>query len=167
MPRYLDRIALGTALAVVLAACSGTTASPSPSPSPSASSQPSQAAPSATSSASALDGVYKTSFTREELAASTTDPEEVNRQNWGEFTLTFSEGRVTFTQKNDLTSSSTSGVFTVEGDAVTFAFATGVNAGETFGFRWSLSGGTLTFTRDDSVGIGPTPYLVKPWTRAS
>jgi len=49
MPRHLDRIALGVVVAVVLAACSGTTASPSQG----ASSQPSQAAPSVAASASA------------------------------------------------------------------------------------------------------------------
>jgi hypothetical protein len=36
--------------------------------------------------------------------------------------------------------------------------------GETFGFRWSLDGDTLSFTREDSM-VGLTPYLVKPWTR--
>ena len=168
MPRHLDRFALGVVLAIVLAACTATVTTPSPS------SQPSQAAtPSSTAAATSgptaaestpLDGKYQTSFTRDELAASTTDPEEINDQNWGEFTLTFSDGRVAFTQRNDLGSSSTSGVFTVQGDAVTFAFDTGVNKGETFGFRWSFSGGTLTLVRDESVGIGPTPFLVKPWT---
>lgn len=162
MPRYANQIALGGVLAIVLAACSATAASPSASPS--TSSQPSQAPPSASNAASALDGAFATSFTRDELAASTTDLEEINDQNWGDFTLTFADGRVTFTQQNDLGSSSTSGVFTVEGDTVTFAFDTGVNAGETFGFRWSLSDGTLTLARDDSVGIAPTPLLVKPWT---
>jgi hypothetical protein len=160
----LDRIARGAALAVLLAACSGTNASPSPS----ASSQPSQATPSATGSATALDGAYATTFTREELAASPlADPDEINDENWGELTLTFADGRVTYTQKNSVGNTSTSGVFTVDGDAVTMAFKTGVNAGETFGFRWSTSGATLTFTRDDSVGIGPTPFLVKSWTLAS
>jgi hypothetical protein len=53
MPRYLDRIARGAALAVLLAACSGTNASPSPS----ASSQPSQATPSATGSATELEAL--------------------------------------------------------------------------------------------------------------
>lgn len=30
---------------------------------------------------------------------------------------------------------------------------------------YAVSGDTLTFTRDDSIGIGPRPFLVKPWTR--
>ena len=165
MPRYLDRIAPGLVLALGLAACAGPVASPSGS----ASSQPSHAAtPSAVASAATstpLDGKYQTSFTRDELAASPfLMPEEINDENWGEFVLTFSGGKVAYTQRNDLASSSASGVFTVQGDAVTLVFDTGANKGETFGLRWSLSGGTLTLVRDESVGIGPTPFLVKPWT---
>jgi TRAP-type C4-dicarboxylate transport system substrate-binding protein len=65
---------------------------------------PSSAAPAtANQQATALDGVYRTSFTREELANSPalTDPAEISDQNWGDFTLTFDRGRVTFTQRND------------------------------------------------------------------
>ncbi len=156
-----------TILALVLVACgrsneggnsSGTPASLAPAVSGSAST--------ATES-TPLDGTYETSFTQDELGASPllVDPGEINDENWGKFMLTFSGGRVTVTQRNDRASSSTSGVFMVRGDAVTFTFDKGDSAGETVGFRWSLSGGTLTFRRDESVGPGPTPYLVKPWTK--
>ena len=110
----------------------------------------------------ALDGTYQTSITLEELEASPLNRDETNDQNWGEFTLTLSGGRVTFAQSNDRDSYSTSGVFTVQGDAVTLVFDEGGNAGETFQFRWSQSGDTLTFRRD---GPGPVPYVLKPWTR--
>ena len=73
--------------------------------------------------ATALDGVYRTSFTREELAESPLlkDAGEINDQNWGDLTLTFDRGRVTFTQRNDLDRSSTSGTYTMDGKAITLA----------------------------------------------
>jgi TRAP-type C4-dicarboxylate transport system substrate-binding protein len=114
--------------------------------------------------ATPLDGVYRTSFTREELAKSPllADAGEINDENWGEFTLTFERGRVTFAQRNDVTSSSTSGAYTVNGKAITLRFTEGVNAGETFTANWSLYRDVLTFKR----GWVPTPYVLKPWRRA-
>ena len=114
--------------------------------------------------ATALDGVYHTSFTREELAKSPllTDAGEINDQNWGDFTLTFDHGRVTFTQRNDLDNYSTSGTYTLDGKAITLKFTEGGNAGETFVGPWSLYRDVLTFGRDASGGF-PTPYVLKPW----
>ena len=120
----------------------------------------------ASQKATALDGVYRTSFTREELAKSPllTDPGEINDQNWGDFTLTFARGRVTFTQRNDLDNSSTSGTYTLDGKAITLKFTEGVNAGNTFTGPWNLYRDVLTFGRDASGGF-PTPYVLKPWRR--
>jgi TRAP-type C4-dicarboxylate transport system substrate-binding protein len=117
----------------------------------------------ASEEATALDGVYRTSFTREELAKSPllADPGEIRDDNWGDFTLTFERGRVIFTQRNDVASSSTSGAYTVNGKAITLRFTEGVNAGETFAAHWSLYRDVLTFKR----GGVPTPYVVKPWRR--
>lgn len=158
---------VGSALLILLGATAcaapAESAGPSASTGVSSTSESEGAAPATTP----LDGTYQTSFTRDELAAATTETEEVNDQNWGDFTLTFSGGEVTFTQENEADSYTTSGVFTVEGDTVTLAFDTGGNAGETFGFRWSLDGDTLTFERDESIGPGPTPYVVKPWTSST
>jgi TRAP-type transport system periplasmic protein len=112
--------------------------------------------------ATALDGVYRTSFTREELANSPHGIGEVRDDNWGDFTLTFDRGRVSFTQRNDVASSSTSGIYTVDGKAVTLRFTEGANADETFSAHWSLYRDVLTFER---LGELPTPYLVKPWHR--
>jgi TRAP-type C4-dicarboxylate transport system substrate-binding protein len=114
--------------------------------------------------ATALDGVYRTSFTREELAKSPLlyAPDEINDQNWGDFTLTFDRGRVTFTQRNDLDSYSTSGTYTLDGKAITLRFTEGGNAGETFAAQWSLYRDVLTFERAGEV---PTPYVLKPWRR--
>jgi TRAP-type C4-dicarboxylate transport system substrate-binding protein len=129
---------------------------------------PSKAAPAtASQQATALDGVYRTSFTREELANSPalTDPGEIRDDNWGDFTLSFDRGRVTFTQRNDLDHSSTSGTYTLDGKAITLHFTEGVNAGDTFTGPWSLYRDVLTFGRDASGGF-PTAYVLKPWRRA-
>ena len=116
---------------------------------------------------SPLDGVYRASFTREELARSPLlyESGEINDENWGELTLTFDEGRVTFEQENDATSTSTSGTYELDDDTVVLDFTEGVNAGETFAVRWSLFRDKLTFTRDEALGIIPTPYLIEPWER--
>jgi TRAP-type transport system periplasmic protein len=118
--------------------------------------------------ATALDGVYRTSFTRKELANSSLlmDPAEINDQNWGEITLVLDRGRVTFELRNEFASAKSSGTFTVHGDAVVFTYTSGVEAGGTFAMRWSLYRDVLTFKRDASLGGAPTPYLVKPWRRA-
>ena len=116
---------------------------------------------------SPLDGVYRASFTREELARSPLLDEsgEINDENWGGLTLTFDEGHVTFEQENDVTSTSTSGTYELDDDTILLDFTEGVNAGETFAVRWSLFRDKLTFTRDEALGIIPTPYLIEPWER--
>lgn len=114
---------------------------------------------------SPIDGIYSTTVTREALEHSPLlyDLSEVNDQNWGELTLTFDQGHVTFEQENGVTSSSTSGTYEVDGDTVVLEFTEGVNAGETFAVRWSLFRDTLTFARDEALGTIPTPYLIEPW----
>ena len=123
----------------------------------------SAAAAGVTQKVTALDGVYRTSFTREELVKSPllVDAGEINDQNWGDFTLTFDRGRVTFTQRNDLDHYSTAGSYTLDGKLITLTFTEGGNAGETFSGVWSLYRGVLTFKR----GALPTPYVLKPWRR--
>jgi TRAP-type transport system periplasmic protein len=121
----------------------------------------------ASSKPSSIDGVYSTTVTRQALEQSPLlyDLSEVNDENWGELTLTFDRGRVTMEQENDVTSTSTSGTYEVDGDAVVLEFTEGVNAGETFAVRWSLFRDRLTFTRDEALGVIPTPYLIEPWNR--
>jgi TRAP-type C4-dicarboxylate transport system substrate-binding protein len=120
------------------------------------------AEPSVGTAASKLDGVYQTSFTKAELAASPLlyDAGEINDENWGDLTLTIKEGQVTLS-KRGVTGTAT-GTCTVQGDTVRLTFT---DTGETFGFRWNLYRDTLTFRRDEALGVGPTPYLVKPWRR--
>jgi len=120
-------------------------------------------AESETSAVSPIDGSYETSFTKDELADSPLlyDVGEVNDENWGDFTLIFDEGQLTLTQENSVDSYSNDGTFTVAGDVVVMDMTNG----EQFTMRWSLYRDTLTFERDESLGIAPTPFLVKPWQR--
>jgi TRAP-type C4-dicarboxylate transport system substrate-binding protein len=112
----------------------------------------------------ALDGTWKMTDTRDELASSPflDDIGSLNDGNWGDFTLTFANGTYSDTQTNPIESSSGSGTFTVDGDTVTM---TGDN-GDIFEYRWSIYKDTLTFKRDPTLPYAaPTPMLVKPWTR--
>ena len=43
-------------------------------------------------------------------------PATDTRPEWGDFTLTFKRGRVTFAQRNDVASTSTSGAYTIDVD---------------------------------------------------
>ena len=36
---------------------------------------------------------------------------------------------------------------------------------EHFEMRWSIDGDQLTLTRDDALGMSPTPWVMAPWTR--
>src|SRR5207247_411224 len=75
--------------------------------------------PAATTITSPLVGTYRTSFTLDELSKSPLlyDDTELNRDNWGDLTITFgADGRVTFNQSNPSTASSTSGRYTPAGD---------------------------------------------------
>jgi TRAP-type C4-dicarboxylate transport system substrate-binding protein len=120
----------------------------------------------ATGEVTPIDGTYTTSFTREELAASPLlyDQGEINDGNWGDMTVMFDRGSFTGELTNPTTDSSTTGTYSVDGDLLLIVIDQG-GGPETFGFRWSLQGDTLTFTRDPGH-VGPTPFLVKAWTRA-
>src|SRR6478752_6048520 len=66
-----------------------------------------------------LDGIYETSFTWEDLAASPfLVSGEIDEENWGDWQLTFAHGRFSGTQGNEFASSSSSGTFDVAGDSV-------------------------------------------------
>jgi TRAP-type C4-dicarboxylate transport system substrate-binding protein len=123
-------------------------------------------APSASTSTgpTPLDGTWKTTFTKADLIASPLlmDNGEINDGNWGDLTVNFSHGRFTATQSNNLEHGTQSGTFTVAGDALYLSID---QTGEKFAYRWSIYKDTLTFKRDETIGGGPTPYLVKPWTR--
>jgi TRAP-type C4-dicarboxylate transport system substrate-binding protein len=114
--------------------------------------------------ATALDGTYRTSFSKRELADS---PDlmgagEINDQNWGVLTVHLTHGRMTVKAQNSHGSGTDTGRYTVNGDTIRF---NSDQTGETFAFRWNLYRDTLKFQRDETLGVGPTPFLVKPWRR--
>lgn len=116
---------------------------------------------SSSAGATPIDGVWTATWTLDELAAAPLlDPSEVNDENWGQYTLTFAQGQATAAQTNPKKTSTFTGTFHIEGDTITWTLGT-----DQFVMRWSISGDQLTLTRDDSLGIGPTPFIVKPFTR--
>jgi TRAP-type C4-dicarboxylate transport system substrate-binding protein len=120
----------------------------------------------ASRTATPIDGVYETSFTRDDLANSPLlyDPGEINDENWGDWSWEFDRGEYILTQENAVTPlNSEVGTYKVEGDVITLYRPH--DEGLTFACRWSLFRNTLTIDRDDSIGICPTHFLVKPWNR--
>jgi hypothetical protein len=115
--------------------------------------------------ASAIDGVWTMNLTRDELASSSLlyDQGELNNQNWGQLTFTFEQGRFVYGQSNGEATYTGSGRYRVEDDVLYQEW----DNGEQFVMRWQLDGDTLVLERDDSLGVVPTPYLIKPWTRPS
>jgi hypothetical protein len=109
-----------------------------------------------------IDGVWTASWTRDELVRSPlTEPGEVNDENCGQCSLTFNRGRVIEAVKNRLATYSGSGSFRLDGD--TFVYDR--DNGEHFVMRWTIKGNQLTLKRDVSLGVGPTPFVIKPWVR--
>ncbi len=159
-----------TALVLALGACSGDSDEPrDESRAPSAAVGHTSPAPPTSStttdaSTTAIDGRWTTSFSAQGLADSPllSDPEEVNDQNWGDFTFSFDDGEFTFDQRNRLDEYSVSGTFSVEGDVVRLA----LDDGEQLAMHYSIEGDQLSFHRDESLGVAPTPYVLQPWTRA-
>ena len=117
-------------------------------------------APSAT--ASPIDGVWSASWTYEDLQSGPLlDSGELNDENWGAFTLTFDHGQMSTIEVNPRKSSSDSATFQVDGDTVVIKN----QRGEKFAMRWLVKGDQLTFVRDASLGVSPTPFVIKPWIR--
>jgi hypothetical protein len=114
----------------------------------------------AAAAATAIDGIWTASWTHDELMRSPlTEPGEDNDENWGQYSLTFNRGRVTEAQQNPLATSSGSGTFRLVGDTLVYDR----DNGEHFVMRWSLKGNQLTLRRDGSLGVVPTPFVIKPW----
>jgi TRAP-type transport system periplasmic protein len=112
-----------------------------------------------------LDGVWKTTLSKAELASSPLllDQEEINDQNWGTQTLTFASGQYKQNQTNKVTNSSSAGTYAVRGDTM-FIYQ---DNGEIFAMRWSIYKNTLTLRRDKTLGVGPTPLVLKPWAKVT
>jgi TRAP-type C4-dicarboxylate transport system substrate-binding protein len=114
--------------------------------------------------ATPIDGDYRTSFSKRELEDSPdlADKGEINDGNWGAFTLHLTHGRLTATQRNAHTRTTSTGRYTLSGNAIRLHID---QTDETFAVRWNLYRDTLKFQPDKKLGIIPTPFLVKPWRR--
>lgn len=123
-----------------------------------------QPAATPTAEATPIDGVWTASWTYDELASGPLlDRGELNDENWGEFTISFDHGQLEQTQANDNLTGAGSGTYEVDGDVLVII----QDNGERFGMRWHLDRDQLTFARDDALGVCPTPFVIKPWTRQS
>jgi hypothetical protein len=119
-----------------------------------------------TKTASPVEGTYRYESTRAELEKSPLlmDQGELNDENWGTMTLVLGDGKARWDQANKIASSTTSGSYTTKDGRLALAFTAGDNAGETFTVGYRLAGDTLTLSRLAGE-IGPTPLVMKPWTR--
>ena len=109
-----------------------------------------------------IDGVWTASWTFDDLKSSPLlyDGSEVNDGNWGQDTLTFQAGQFSVHNVNPKDDETARGTFTVAGDVLTMHHGT-----EQFVMHWSIDGNQLTLTRDTTLGIAPTPMVIRPWTR--
>jgi TRAP-type transport system periplasmic protein len=121
--------------------------------------------PSKRNAVTPIDGMWRTTFSKTELAASPLliDQEEINDQNWGTLTLTFSNGQCKQSGTNKVTNGSSTCTYTVAGDIL----AIHQENGEIFTMRWSIYKDTLTLRRDKTLGVGPTPLVLKPWAKVT
>jgi hypothetical protein len=137
-----------------------TVAAETPSPSPAATRTTVAAPP--TGAVTPLDGTWQATITRDELANSPLllDSGEVNSDNTGSFRLIFDRG--TEAMRKGPADEAVPGRFRVRGNVLTIE----TPEGERFVVRWRISGSRLILTRDAKLGIGPTPFVLKPWIRA-
>ena len=99
---------------------------------------------------------------------------EVRTHHWGRtifesdtvlfttLTLSFNRGSVTSMITNPtIGSHKGTSTYAVAGNVLTL----NQDNGETFVLRWKVNGDELTLKRDEALGVGPTPLLVKPFIR--
>jgi TRAP-type C4-dicarboxylate transport system substrate-binding protein len=112
-----------------------------------------------------IDGTYITHVSFDELASSPLlyGEWEASDENWGDMSFRFDAGTFTHTLENPTGQWVESGSYALDGDTLTLAFESRYPQ-EVFTYRWSLEGDTLTLERIPALE-GPTPFIVKPWTR--
>lgn len=115
------------------------------------------------SAATPIDGIWTNDFTYDELKNSPLleDLSEVNDGNWGHNTMTLQNGHGSIAVANPRMTSSNAFTYTVVADTITMV----TSGADKFVMRWKLDGDRLVLSRDDRIGIAPTPNIIKPWTR--
>jgi hypothetical protein len=122
--------------------------------------RPSPSAPPA-AGVTPIDGVWSATWTYQELKDSPLLYEgELNDENWGTYTMTFSNGTGSEAVRNPKFHGKVPLTYRVDGDVVTIT-----KGNDQFVMRWAISGDQLQLIRDDALGGSPTPYVIRPFTR--
>jgi hypothetical protein len=137
---------------------------------------PADSAGGTSSPGSALEGTWQVSYTEGELATAGDPGSSAGEGNWGHFTLTFRHGHwwqrliggdPGVTPNNVLAY----GTYNGAGDKIIFYVHDhnypGSDTAVMGPYTWSVYRDMLTFKKDGWTGntLGPTGYVVKPWTR--
>ena len=114
--------------------------------------------------ATAIEGLWQTTWTRDELIAAGVAPKDAEALR-GHHTAEFADGSFTF-QGDPGSGNSATGTYTLDGDTIRLVFATGVGLelGTPFDLRWNVYRDSLTF----SAAPGREAlraFLTEPYTR--
>jgi TRAP-type transport system periplasmic protein len=120
--------------------------------------------PSDPGAGAALEGLWETTWTRDELVAAGVEPKDASAFQ-GHHTAEFAGGRFRF-QGDPGSGNSAMGTYAVDGDVIALVFETGIGLrlGKTYELRWSVYRDALTF----SAAPGREPlqaFLTAPYTR--
>jgi TRAP-type transport system periplasmic protein len=122
--------------------------------------------------ATPIDGEYRMTTTREELAKADPDEEPLS-ENYGRWRLVLDRGRLRYTQSSEGATRWTKGVYTVRGHTLVMKVTdyggeapndAAERTGEVFTFRWSRYRDTLTLGPVPGA-ISPQGFRLKPWRR--
>lgn len=69
--------------------------------------------------------------------------------------------QMSWTEVNPRKSSAGSATVQVDSDIIVLQ----TKRSEKFAMRWQLEGDPLTFVRDVSLDVGPSPFVIEPWIR--
>jgi hypothetical protein len=114
--------------------------------------------------ATAIEGLWETTWTRDELIAAGVAPKDAEAFR-GHHTAEFAEGRFRF-QGDPGRDISATGTYTLAGDIIRLVFETGIalQLGRPYELRWNIYRDSLTFSaapgREPLVG-----FLTEPYTR--
>ena len=119
------------------------------------------ASPGPTAGQTAVDGVWQSCPTEQDIKAAGGDPAEA-KGNAGCTTLTLRDG--VFRETGGSASTTLPGNYVVDGASITIHRSNG----EVFTFTWSVTGDTLNLTKSPTAGaVSPAPWLAKPFQRTA
>ena len=115
-------------------------------------------------STSAIEGLWETTWTRDELIAAGLPPKDAEAFH-GHHTAEFASGRFTF-QQDPGSGKSSSGTYTLDGDVIRLVFETGIGLqlGRQYELRWNRYRDSLRFSAPPR-GEVLQAFLTEPYTR--